>query len=412
MNVRKEFEDYYNHLGYICLEEKNIIDRNSQKVQFIISSFDNLLPILERNVCDFTYYTVQRTFRTKNSHVGLWGKDAFLTPFNIMMSSFSHVTDCDKVIIEALEFLFNRLSFFSKDLFCVYGETKRETVENTYGKYLSKDNFICVPEKTMLWKAPVKDDELSGNYIKLYKRHYSGFVLVMDCNIFTYLSKNVVDITIPLFAAEAIVNGNNTIFDTSLFHNIVLCASTDSSVRDSLLFACIFVPVTIALSDGATPNATKEGSSIRKLIRICYYIINAKTINIYTYINLLMFVIKKYCPLLEINVEEIKRIWLSEFNRIEKNNRIADHKIDNMIAKVNKYEFSVEQVIENISNMESTYGIDHRYFIGKLKNTTYNHTKEVEHAFVSKHPTCAMPVDYNFKKTERDFLMSLFIERV
>lgn len=412
MTIRKKFEEYYKKASYQCLEEKNLIDRNSPNVQFIISSFDNLVPILEQGLSDFSFYTVQRTFRTKNSHVALWGKDSFLLPLNVMMSTFSHTDDPEKVLYESLNFLIEQAHLDPVDLYCVFSDPDTALVNKTYGKYLEKENYICVPEATLKWSAPLGRELLSGRYIKVYKRHYTGFILVMDCNIFTYQEKKVVDLTFPQLTLEAATDNLNTVYETVLLRDIVNQASEDPTINDPMLFSCLFISSTAAMSDGALPNATKEGSSLRKLMRICYFTVDAPKIDLLLYINFWAAVCDKYNFHPTVSPKVLVQLWTSEFSRIEKNNRYADKILNQFLSQVVRGELTFDNVIKNVLNLEATYGIDHRYSIKKLRATEYAHVEDIESAFTLSHSTCAIPMDYSLKNTNKEFLRSLFMERV
>jgi len=412
MNIRKKFENYYQGLGYKCLTEKKLLDKNSQNVQFVISSFDNLIPILKRGESDFSYYTVQRTFRTKNSHIALWGNDSFLLPFNIMMSSFSHVQQSETVINESLDFLIKQLHLDPLDLFCVFSTPDKELVCKTYTKYLLEENYICVPETTLKWEAPLSDKILSGRYIKIYKRHYTGFILVMDCNIFRYQQKKVVDITFPQLVVEAITNKYNTVYETYLLRDITKKARSDFAIKNLTLFTCLFVSIIAAMSDGAVPNATREGSSLRKLVRICFFTVDYKKVDLYSYIKIWVSVMGSYNFSTNRSVEEFLELWKREFIRIERNNKYADKTVNECINRIINKELDFDKIIEIISEAESTYGIDHRYYIEKLKSAGYTEIIDIESAFILEHSTCAIPIDYHLKNTNREFLKQLFIERI
>lgn len=412
MTIRKKFEEYYKSLGYKCLEEKNLVDRNSQNVHFVISSFDNLIPVLEQGLSNFLFYTIQRTFRTKNSHIALWGKDSFLLPINVMMSIFSHTDQPETTLVESLSFLIEQTELNPAELFCVYSDSDATLVNKTYGKYLKPENSICVPEATLKWSAPLGRKLLSGRYIKVYKRHYTGFILVMDCNIFTYKGKKVVDITFPQFTLEAATDNLNTVYETVLLRNTVNKAAGDPAVYDPILFSCLFISLTAAMSDGALPTAAKEGSALRKLMRICYFTVDFLNLDLLQYINYWVAVCEKYNFHPTISTNELAQIWKSEFMRIEKNNRNADKILNQLLPEVMRGEVSLDTVIKNVINLESTYGIDHRYSIKKLRAAKYVHVDDVERAFSFAHSTCAIPMDYSMKNTSKEFLRSLFMERV
>ena len=112
------------------------------------------------------------------------------------------------------------------------------------------------------------------------------------------------------------------------------------------------------------------------------------------------------------SVEEFLELWKREFIRIERNNKYADKTVNECINRIINKELDFDKIIEIISEAESTYGIDHRYYIEKLKSAGYTEIIDIESAFILEHSTCAIPIDYHLKNTNREFLKQLFIERI
>lgn len=414
MDVRKFFEQFYSEASFECIPEKALVQHDGENVQYVISSFDNLVASLNNEEQHFKKYVVQRTFRTKKSHVPLWGTDAFLIPFNVMMSIFVHCAEVTDTIEMALHFLFRELGLNNNDIYCVHSEEDQELIDMVFNRYVPEKNFICVPNEALLWEAPIKREILHGRYIKLYKRHFTGYILLMDCNIFPYMNGYVVDISHSLFVLDAILLDNNTIYGTSLFKKMCEKSLDIPNISEQYRFLGVFLSATVALLDGGIPDATKKGSSLRKVMKQCYNIFRPSIDQLQELVMDITVALNFYdihCPMAPAFAAEQ---WNHEFERIEWTIKKNERHINDFCEKVSTFQDVTTFMVE-LERLESTFGIDKVYLINLLRDRdkiTYADYCTLVQKITPNHPTCAIPVEGNIENVNPDFLRSLFLERI
>ncbi|MBE5913077.1 MAG: hypothetical protein E7274_03320 [Pseudobutyrivibrio ruminis] len=406
MRVRDIFREYYGK-EYKEIEEKSLIGSENGNTNYVISSFDNIVSKIYSDEERFKYYTIQRTFRTKPSHEPLWGKDSFLLPFNIMMSTFCDCTTIREEILKAIFFL-RKLNINPADLVYVCTQNDKEIVDELKKEKEGIKSSICVNERALAWKAIVNGNPLEGHYLKIYKRHYTGFVLVVDCTIINLVNRQIVDISYSELVLETLNSGKNTIYECRLLDELIL-KNNYLKIGDRYKFCAMFISIMAVLIDGGIPSASKLGSPIRKLIKNVYYEIYGDINLIINNIDIAIKALENYEISTRNNKELYIDIWKREFVRIENINRQGNEKLVECFKKLWKYK---NCVYDSLKFLEDTYGIDHRY---SLEVYTRNFEKEKEITmmqFEGKHPTCAIPLDISEKDDSLEFLSELFAERL
>lgn len=408
MDIRNEFINYYKELGYLLIEEKKLVNNNSESVKYIISSFDNLIPHINDKEKKYFYCTVQRTFRTKRSHEELWGKDGFLLPINIMLSHFTYNSDVEKVLIDSLNFIYEKLNINKNELYCVYCEQDNHLINNTIADYISIENCVCVPIETIRWNAPVNGYELNGHYIKIYKKHYNGFVLILDCNFIEYNNKLITDISMSQFILESCINDKKNVYETKLLSSLLKMAKEDENVNNPYLFVCIFASICMVLADGG--NTSYHGSPLRKLFRFLFSSLENKDLSVEKYINDIYNNMPNYGIRPIIDKSKMISIYCKELERLSKIYKSNENKINALVEELLNNKENAE-VASKIRYMEKTYGLDYRMIINKLNKNNFKNTLLIKEQLSYPHPTCAIPIVDDKVVKDKEFLKSLFMER-
>lgn len=416
-NIRNIFEDFFTKKNFEILPESKLINDDIKNTYFTISSMDNLIPILERKDSEFRFLNIQRTFRCKNSHIELWGRDAFLTPFNVMMSIFTLSKNFYNTIELSLEFIFDILKFDNKSIYCVYSKDNDSIIKNLYMKYIPKYNFIEVPKESLSWKLPFEKQNLQGRYIKLYKKHHTGFVLLCDCNIVHLESGVLVDIAYSLGVIEAIKYSYKTIYETDLYNGLHNIIKKEKMVlnKNDYKFIVLFISACIILFDGGKPTANKSGSIIRKVIRMlfnCKSDISKEIID--DYVEQVRISINNWGYVYDIDTaNKAKNIFIEELDRL---NTLLIKNEKHLNRIVDKFKnLNIKQQYHTLKEFYSTYGIDvetscnYLYETNKITSTQRDGIINENKPFT---PTCAITILNEGQNISKNFLGNLFFERI
>jgi len=411
MNVIGKFEQCFKN--YVKLDSRGIT-KNEQNL-FIISSFDNFIKkIKTSNDTSFSYYTIQETFRTKTEHYQLWGVDSFLMPYNIMLSIFSNQGNLGEVFEEFLFFIFSIAE--GDDYVCV---CSNDVNQSLYKPIINNiQDIIYVPKESLKWTAPIEDEYLFGEYIKIYKRCENGFIPVLDANIFKYNKQDVVDISSNFFTLDCIHNNLKHVYESKLFKNIDVIfyeKYKKEFLPDFYKFICVLLSITVLLINGVKPSSKKRGSVLRLLLNMFFELSFIENFNIMQNKELIekliaTFVInlKNYLGInTSYSLEDLVRIFNFEIDRI--NNKHNIEYIIKMVRKIN--DFSTNNLSFKLLEYKENFGLIPKVVLkvmvdyGIIDKTIYN---IVLNKFIYNSNVSVIPINKNDSIND-EFLQNIFL---
>lgn len=414
-NYREKYKKYFQKIGYKEIVEKKLISENESSF-FTISSIENAVDKIK---CitqqEEKYYTIQRTFRCKKSHFNLWGYDAFLTPFNIMMSTFAFNVNILEAINDVLNFAIKTTQISKENLFCVYSKDNQIIIDNLIDKYLISSNLIEVPESCLQWQMPLNNEHLNGRYIKFYVRHYTGFILLCEANITSYKGHTIVDTAISYGVLEALAIKQNTIYDTSGYRPLVTQLTNYKSPlqNNDYKFVAIFFAANFLLLDGGRPGGKSSNSIIKMIMRLAldYDYCHSHLKELLSAVQ--EGFIQWTYPVTSLELEEIYAVWESENQKYLQTKRNYG-KVFNKALKKGLY--NNDPVLFS-NTLKDTYGVPLNYTLqnlldmGLINSKSYNDCLEKTKYYT---PTCAITrneTDMHYS-TDKIFLKSLFLEKL
>ncbi len=414
MDIIDSFEKCFND-KYEKLQSRKITD--SVENLFVISSFDNFLnKIHVSSEKVFSYYTIQETFRTKHNHYELWGKDSFLMPYNIMLSVFSNKPHLNNILEKFISFIFSISG--TSNYVCICSDSINLNLHETI-KYYIKD-IIYIPKTCLKWRAPLDDQDLLGEYIKIYKKCDNGFIPIIDCNVFKYNNEEVIDISSNLFTLDCLTNNVNNIYEGQLFFgvdSIILNSYDVKKISKLYPFLCVLFSIVVLIINDVSPSSNRRGSILRSLFNFLFELSINVNFKILEDIDLLKKIIQKYIDNLECYFTMRGNIALDcvfsvVTNEIEKiTNKHSNKNLNKFLSKIKG--FSVDNLYKEILYAKESLGFNPHLMLNFMKNSGVideNKYKVLSEKFIYISNVSVVPIQKN-DMIDKEFLKNIFLQK-